>query len=71
MKNILQENDSPRYKRGHVIEVHDELICSSYDDAQNVRPWEHRNLKSRQCGGGELVEEMAHDPYNQINSKND
>ncbi len=56
MIKILEESGSPRFKRGHVIPVHDELLCSSYEDAENVRPWEHRSLKDRQYGSGDLVD---------------
>ncbi len=56
MIKILEASGSPRFKRGHVIPVQDELLCSSYEEAENVRPWEHRSLKDRQYGSGNLLD---------------
>ena len=57
MMEKLEKLKTPRYQRGQVIEVKDELLCASYEEAENVRPWEHRGLEARQWADGELVED--------------
>ena len=53
----LAEVNTPRFRKGSVIEVTDELLCSSYDEATNVRPWEHRGLEARQWADGRVVQD--------------
>jgi len=53
----LKELNTPRFRKGAVIEVSDELVCSSYDEAANVRPWEHRGLEARQWADGQIVQD--------------
>jgi hypothetical protein len=53
----LAELNTPRFRKGAVLEVVDELVCSSYDQATNVKPWEHRGLEARQWADGEIVED--------------
>ena len=53
----LKELNTPRFRKGAVLKAGEEMVCSSYEEATNVRPWEHRALSSRQWGDGELVED--------------
>ncbi len=53
----LKDINTPRYAKGVVLEIGEELLCSSYEDATNVKPWEHRGLKARQWASGEIVQD--------------
>ena len=52
---LLEELNTPRYRKGAVLLAGEEMVCESYDTATNVRPWEHRGLEARQWSNGDLV----------------
>ena len=53
----LEKLDTPRFRKGAVLPIGEEILCSSYEDATNIRPWEHRSLESRQWADGDIVQD--------------